>query len=645
MLKFIGALNNWEKMFFITAFNSRNADLISICISRSAARLRRTRYGLWAMCCLMPCLAGAVQIGDILTMSKLGEPLRVEVALAASGNELVDESCVSLVTPDSRTDDASNYLRDTKLSVQTIGGQQRILLSSRKPFNDVFGKFKLQIKCQDQGSIAKTFTILPDMADSSPLLEPAVSVVEHPAEPQAKVDPVHPAQPASLAIDSPVVSLPVTVTKDSTRSHRVKHPSRAAKNSLANRRLRKDSSDSFQLKISGEPLDASRIGKISPEERDFLLGSQKLLDSDDQMASILTLQNQVKQLQEDISDMRAKLARLGLPAHIATGNEAGARAENISIQAESTSTPVELSAKQAVVVQTLTEGRKSDWLTWAWQLGLLGLAIVASVWGLRRYDRSKSLAAPVQIFPEIVQIHPAPTVEPMPSQQPASPGETTVKIKAMAQAAVAAKANASQDTSATFAKVVHDEQEVDAIIEEAQLYAAFNHPQRAVKILLELLVDNPKKSDAWLLLLAILASLNNVHEFENNARAFLRYNPQDIESWKTIQILGRTLNPDNPLYRDNGPALSPDTVLGERHLLGDVLIDLEMISPESLHHCLAHFDAKKHGRLGVYLVTEKVITHKQLTEALVHQNTLNQGTPYVAPVDLEFEAPDRTWRG
>jgi hypothetical protein len=644
-------------MLLNTASHSRFADLISLFSLTNW--LRNITLSLGAALCTLPCLVEAVQIGGILSTSKLGEPLRVEVAITTAANEQIDDSCVSLVAPDTQTDDASNYLRDTKLSVQNIGGQQRILLNARKPFNHVFGKFKLQVKCRDQGSIAKTFTILPDLADSVPLPEQVASVIEPAVAPQVKVEPAPAKQvpQADAAIEAPVIAQPAIAKSPTHHSAPAKSARPEVSQPRVALRTRANNLGGFQLKISGEPLDASRIGKISPEERTFLLGSQKLLDSDDQMASILSLQNQVKQLQEDIGDMRAKLAQLGAPAHVNAINEATANAtaetNHTTVEAASSpivaSTSVAVAASQPVTVQKTTAAQKSDWRAWAWLLGLLGLAVIGLVLGLRRYARSKLVIEPLQIFPNIVQIHPAPTDAPLPSNQPASPGETTVKIKAMAQAVVAAKASSPQDTqSATPAKspvVSNASSEVDAVIEEAQLYAAFNHPQRAVKILLELLVDNPKKSEAWLLLLAILASLKSIHEFENNARAFLRYNPQDTESWITIQILGRTLSPASPLYRDNSPALSPGTVLGERHLIGDVLIDLEMISPESLHHCLAHFDAKKHGRLGAFLVTEKIITHQQLTQALVHQHALNQGAPYIPPVDLEFEAPERAWRG
>jgi hypothetical protein len=379
------------------------------------------------------------------------------------------------------------------------------------------------------------------------------------------------------------------------------------------------------------------------------------------MSSILELQSQIKQLQDDIVAMKSQFSQLDVaPARVNLGGEAAAD------EVDKAGTLAAVTAEQSAAATKPTTSQQTDWLTWAWQLGLLGLAILGVVWGLRRYADEKSANTPTQDVPEIISIRPvqkivepvqatqqiAPVAAPddQPVVQPAAPGEFTTKVRAMAQATVVAKTAPAPAQLSAYAETTPpptgtNHSEVDAIIEEAQLYAAFNHPLRAIKILQELLVEHPKKSEAWLLVLAIHSSLKNEHEFENNARAFLRYNPKDHETWKTIQILGRTLNPTHALYRDNSPVLSSGNVLGERHLLGDVLIDLEMISPESLHHCLAHFDPKQHGRFGAYMVTEKVITHEQLTQALVLQNTINQGVSYTPPLDLEFAPPDRSWQG
>ena len=69
----------------------------------------------------------------------------------------------------------------------------------------------------------------------------------------------------------------------------------------------------FRLKLSSAPIDLSRMGKISAEEREILLARQKLLDADDQMASFLTMQHQVKLLQDELGDIKLKLAQLSAP--------------------------------------------------------------------------------------------------------------------------------------------------------------------------------------------------------------------------------------------------------------------------------------------------------------------------------------------
>jgi hypothetical protein len=645
-------------MLLNAATHTRLADLNSLFLP--AKQLRNIKLWLCAALCVLPCLVEAVQIGDILSTSKLGEPLRVEVALTTAANEQIDDSCVSLVAPDTRTDDTSNYLRDTKLSVQNIGGQQRILLNARKPFNDVFGKFKLQIKCRDQGSIAKTFTILPDLADSVPLPEQVASAIEPAVTPQIKVEPVPAKQApqANVAIEVPVVAQPAIAKSPTHHSTRTKPASPDVSQPRVARRTRSNHLGSFQLKISGEPLDASRIGKISPEERTFLLGSQKLLDSDDQMASILTLQNQVKQLQDDISQMRAKISMLDTsPAHINPNSEA-----NSNPVTETNPTQVAASATSAVTIakhvstQKTLLSQQTDWRTWAWQLGLLGLAILGVIWVLRRSSKSKSFNADEQFWPEIEQTEPKQAAKPLPVEQVISP--TTQDYFVVTPIEITPNDPAIDElipfTKSTPPHYILDTQsEADTIIEEAQLYATHNHPLRAIKLLQELLAQQPTKTDAWLLLLAISSSLNHTIEFEKHARTFLRYHPKESEAWEAIRVLGQTLNPDDPLYKDDSPKLSPSTILGDRHLIGDILIDLNMILPETLHHCLANFDPDQHGRFGVYLVTEKVITHEQLTQALVHQHTLNHGVPFAAPEPvllpeppkLEFELPDNNWQG
>ena len=53
----------------------------------------------------------------------------------------------------------------------------------------------------------------------------------------------------------------------------------------------------FRLKLSGEPLDLSHIGKMNAEDREVLLAQQKLMDEDDQAARYLSVLHQMKLMQ------------------------------------------------------------------------------------------------------------------------------------------------------------------------------------------------------------------------------------------------------------------------------------------------------------------------------------------------------------
>jgi hypothetical protein len=134
--------------------------------------------------------------------------------------------------------------------------------------------------------------------------------------------------------------------------------------------------------------------------------------------------------------------------------------------------------------------------------------------------------------------------------------------------------------------------------------------------------------------------------FEENARTFFRHNPDDANAWETIQVLGRTLNINLPFYRTSSPML-PEEVLELRPPLGDALIYLVIVLPENKHYCLADINKENHGRLGAYLVTQKVINHVQLTQAFIHHDTLaNQSKKPTATIDItsplafEFHVPE-----
>jgi adsorption protein B len=56
-----------------------------------------------------------------------------------------------------------------------------------------------------------------------------------------------------------------------------------------------------------------------------------------------------------------------------------------------------------------------------------------------------------------------------------------------------------------------------------------------------------------------------------------------------------------------------------RRLLGDVLIEMRILSQSRLAEAVRDYDPKEHGRLGDYLVAKSIITTSDLERALLEQ--------------------------
>ena len=589
---------------------------------------------------LFPYTAQAISIGEIVSQSTLGYPLFLQVELKGEANENITSDCLSLATPEPNDEDEQSYIVSAKLSVQAESGRWKAIISSHKSFNDAFAKLKLRISCPGMGSVTKTLIFLPDV-DTSLSLSPAVALVT----PTEAGNVAMSASPTGEIPDN-IVALAVspTLTENAPPDHARSKHSRSmpavptvqnssgqttqlrtpAKQTARNKRGRQEN---FRLKLSSAPIDESRIGKISPAERELLLARQKLLDADDQMASFLTMQNQVKQLQDELGEIKLRLAHLPASSPVATAPVANIEASRFP----------SFDAKQKRVL---------------FSIGLV-LAILALLFGLRRYNRinSQRLAAqewklpdpePVKLpDPETVATR-DPSITLQAAQPPVDPPTPTKRqtdtFDKTQPAASPFAANAAKTGAyPAYGKTKEELAEADSVIEEAELYATYGHPERAALILQELIQQHPGKSEAWLLLLSILASLKNAAKFEQTAQKFLKFNKSNI-AWKEIQALGRSLERDNPLYDDGSAPASttapaPNIAPSKRRLIGDVLVDAGVLSAEDMKQCLDNFDPKRDGRLGGYLVARKVITQEQLQQALRQQQSTEIATETPQPAN------------
>lgn len=593
-----------------------------------------TRHVIWLIAVIalisFSCISKAVSIGEVVMQSKLGEPLFAQVDLMLGSGEHIEDSCLSLITPDPTEEDTSGYLSQVNLTLKSQGSRQYLVITSRKLLNDAFAKLRLQIKCPGMGSVIKTLTLLPDLNVSPPteITSPNSLADSSPDNSQDNLS--HASQLDTYGAQSDV-SLP-THKKVIHAGH--KHPKNINAVPASNRTHGKPGA--FKLKLSGESLDASRIGKISQEERAILLAKQKMLDADDETANFLAMEHQVKQLQDELGQIKLQLAQLGISPIAAASSNA---ASSPSIAPMATSAVQASKPKPAATLKQPAAQENSLDLQSILLIALLLLLAVLALWtGLRHYSKIKSRISSHQYNTSLLNeethlgdkpIAPNKEIEHTnkkpPQTQPPQPKTNSTPLIATQSKTSSIKNESPAPHLPQFLKNVAEVNEEDSVLEEAELYAAHGRPAKAAEILLEIIKLRPSKAEAWPLLFSIYSSLGKAEEFERTAKQFLIHH-KDSPSWRGIQALGRTLDRDNPIYIDNSSyATSPamlDTV-PLRRPVGDVLLDMGVLSKQDLQNCLDDFDPKRHGRFGGYLVARKVITLAQLDEALLQQQGIH----------------------
>lgn len=561
------------------------------------------RFFAIALIAFLPFSAGyAISIGDLTLKSSLGEPLHAQVDLQLVRGEAIDASCLSL----SEVEDEGGFL-PAGLTVSFNQSEHKAEIRSRKPFIEPFAIFRLKIKCSDMGSVSKVLTLLPELgATPAPQVVAATPdnenvspfVAVHNEAERISEQPVTSSthslkqirRSATVAgAEAPhLIVIPTSSQEASPRQSKTTSKRASSKHKKPNVQ--------FRLKLSGEPLDLSHIGKLDERDRELLLARQKLLDEDEQTAQYLTMLHQLKLMQEEIGDLKLKMAELkGSASSVA--------------------------APQTVVAATQSTAANGP--TWSNGQMLLGLfAAISLTWLWLSYvARRKSYALLPDIStkehhvkPEIQMLKPASMVTPRPRPE-----------KNMQIAHAVGVSLQQPDVQAEKDNPIDDKE--NEVLEEAELYAAHGHPDKGAKILHEFVAQHPTSEKAWMLLLSIYSSRGQTEVFESAAHNFLRHN-KNSPLWTKMQALGRTLDQKNSLYVDEnnlGPSspFSPYLTQHKHRPIGDILVELNYLSTHDMENCLGDFDPKQHGRFGNYLVMRKQVSYAQLGEALMKQQASN----------------------
>lgn len=517
----------------------------------------------------------AVGIGELTLVSRIGERVEAYVDVQLGKGENIDDSCLSLAAVKEGAVDSSNALPQTGLITRFNQTTHKIEIRSKRPLNEPVAEFSLQIQCKNSiSSNTKVFAVLPEFGVA---LAPEAGAA--PKAVVALLPTVVLAKPTPNQTDNQKMLEETPLAVESVPS--IKKTSKRTM-ATATQDVSKGKVE-FKLQLSGGQLDISRLGKLSANDREILSAQRKMLDEDDQTAHLLTMQYQMKAMSEEIQAIRQKLANL----------------ETAKLEAKKAE-PLVSSDTVQLILKILA--------------GLVAIGL--TVFGVRHYMEMKARAPK----PEKIKIEELGTLLAKPI------GESTLGIVHPTSARQYQALQALQDeldVPISMADTDPSSKEEQTVLEEAELYAVYGHPDKAIRILLEFLVQLPKSENAWMLLLSIYSSNAQIAEFEKASRRFLSHN-KNSPHWKTIQALGRTLDKDNELYREENHELGslwlPSNAT-KHPPIGDILIELGYLSAQDMANCLGEFDPKQHGRFGNYLLTRRMINHSQLNEALLKQQS------------------------
>lgn len=352
---------------------------------------------------LLAVQALAVNLGDVEVRSYLGQPLAARIALRPTVGESINEDCVSLAPREpGRTGDI-DLLTDARISVRTPSGGRDgyITVTSAQAINEPVVRFMLKLSCGAQGSFYREFTLLldpPGFATAAPARAVNLPTVESTAAPRplseyivkegdtlasiaasvypdsrraqralrraivkANSDvlpsPSSPLPQAGTPLLIPELSpdelrpaasaqtrksRPRTVAKKKPEAQRTPQPQR--EEFVATRKDRaapisRTRDSGFVLKLSRGSLDVATGQALSESERQALRERQKLLDADDQTASILALQHALRQMQAEIAELRAQLGKPA-PATVAAAPTPSATTTPALVIPEAPTAPV-----------------------------------------------------------------------------------------------------------------------------------------------------------------------------------------------------------------------------------------------------------------------------------------------------------------
>ncbi len=347
--------------------------------------------------------------------------------------------------------------------------------------------------------------------------------------------------------------------------------------------------DGFVLRLSSGEVDLARSRDIDDRTRAQLRERLTLLDADDQVSALLQMRNSLRQLENRVAEMQLRLsgsmpvtpvtAPAAAPPKPAVPEAVAPAAPPAPAQAPPVEPPPAAAPPKPAPAPSVPDPPKAAAAAkpepapvpmlslQAWGLIALaaaGLALFAFL-VIRRRNRPSARRRSAEREREFI----AATV--MNEQGPSS---QILDPEGMSEPVEAAPARAQVDSDAGLATRVPgadpqvlrrryleerfpeiangalDIANPDSVVKGARLLYEDGALPRAVELLQFALEENPAQMKPWLALFEIFRLENLAGEFSVLAARF-REHHGTTDNWRKVQYIGREIDPQNPLYRDD----------------------------------------------------------------------------------------------
>jgi hypothetical protein len=469
----------------------------------------------------------AIGLGPVTQQSSLGQSLRIVVPVVLSPGEDIAAECFRLAASD-REVDGVPQLAFGRMSLERSSAGARLVITNAQPVNDPVVRVTVQAGCDR--AVRREYVLLLDPPPiEAPLVtaqsEPRAEVAQTPAPPGA-------AAPARRARNSPraVTGAAARSSGESARTAQKAPPPPKARPPARTAAKRPLSSATNQPRLtvsSAAPLTAADPRAANLSDAEQARAQQELANAIE--AETVVLRKRIVELTAMVERMQEEVRANELAQRAAEG---GAKADALPPRAaDAAATATEL-PQRAAERAAAPDAMSAAWWEQNWPLlsaivGLPLLLAAALVWRRRQQgehataDSSGASAVPALVVVPHAPAEPAlrntaaGVAAPVPAVQP--PPKKVPRRKPAPREGASALA---------VSELLH-------VTDEARVYVALGHPERAIVVLYEHIREAPRAMPAaWLMLLDLYHTSGNRQNFRRLAEEFHVYCNVQAPLWE-----------------------------------------------------------------------------------------------------------------